>query len=1155
MDRGSDACHNLLRLVSRGSAIIAELLRLSDMVPSVFRLESKVDSGAKYASIIYDFSYFKTPNFEADFAQKLEANPGLQERDEEFKESFLDILTRFYLAFESIHKYALDVRQLVLDIEEGLYIQTTLEGLLLDQDGRQLLCEGIFLMGVMLLVLDERIEGLVREKMLVSYYRYSAERSSRDSNVDDVCNLLRSTGYAAGARRPVNYPDEFFRRTKLDQRFVELVIGRLRTDDIYNQLSGYPFPEHRSVALATQASMLFVCLFFAPEVLHAHSAVMREIVDRFFPDNWVINIHMGMTVNLIEAWEPYKSARNALANTLDYSNVRIQAKKHDAQLMTLLSQVQQLLQEGVLTEEVVLNKMNSILNKIRDANVTLRWLMLHTQPYATTDANIGKKFKQIKDCMAKESRAPQQPLEIFRLLLYTSQLELKCREIYQQLLKGKETKWEAFRSESRERMLELVDVFSGTKPLTRIEKNANLQQMFTNVATQIESLSFDDVKSVKKIVRIVQLIEEIQDLHQLESNVQVNQYVLDVKKQLHAMLKTSDLNPNILITLQIVGDLAYAWRIIDNYTVLMQKGIKDDPNLVIQLRATFLKLASALDLPLLRISQSGSPDLEPVSQYFSSELVAYVRKVLHIIPETMFGVMARIIDLQTNEVKELPTRLMKDQMRVYAQLEQRQQIAQLTHTISVFTEGILMMKTTLVGIIQIDPKKLLEDGIRKELVQQVAAALHRGLIFTGKSKQSEIISKLESVAQVMDGYRRSFEYIQDYVCIYGLKIWHEEVSRIINFNVEQECNAFIRQKVLDFDSVYQSRTAPIPKFPPLDICSVNFIGRLAREFLRITDPKSTIYVPQMRTWYDSKTKAEIVNPKLFTLMIKSIGTAGLNGLDRLMSFMINSEIHNIRRFMERNIVKDKTCQDLLMSFNLKTDEAESESAALNRYYAPLLDRAGRSWLTLNDALLRVGQMQLAKMSIAHELNTTARFESRYLISALETLNEAVLNQLARSMEKIQLTDDSCLLFELTNYLEWAGISDPLTKIYIPVKEVAFLDVILCTLVIHQMSKLTFASSIHGLTSRKPTDLCDGAPFLTGLWTFCHQFHESVFRRLCDRLSRYANHLIEQSGSGKGSEAPPDAISLVIFLRQLMSVSRINMEFSLPTPHPVLTSLP
>lgn len=55
--------------------------------------------------------------------------------------------------------------------------------------------------------------------------------------------------------------------------------------------------------------------------------------------------------------------------------------------------------------------------------------------------------------------------------------------------------------------------------------------------------------------------------------------------------------------------------------------------------------------------------------------------------------------------------------------------------------------------------------------------------------------KLKDMAATMDGFYRSFEYIQDYVSIYGLKIWQEEVSRIINYNVEQECNSFLRAKV------------------------------------------------------------------------------------------------------------------------------------------------------------------------------------------------------------------------------------------------------------------------------------------------------------------------------------------------------------------------
>lgn len=66
----------------------------------------------------------------------------------------------------------------------------------------------------MLLVLDLHIPGLVRERLLVSYYRYSAEKGG-DGKIDEICMLLRSTGFknAPDAKRAANYPAEFFRYT------------------------------------------------------------------------------------------------------------------------------------------------------------------------------------------------------------------------------------------------------------------------------------------------------------------------------------------------------------------------------------------------------------------------------------------------------------------------------------------------------------------------------------------------------------------------------------------------------------------------------------------------------------------------------------------------------------------------------------------------------------------------------------------------------------------------------------------------------------------------------------------------------------------------------------------------------------------------------
>ena len=75
------------------------------------------------------------------------------------------------------------------------------------------------------------------------------------------------------------------------------------------------------------------------------------------------------------------------------------------------------------------------------------------------------------------------------------------------------------------------------------------------------------------------------------------------------MLRTINVLPEYIAAMQCIADLSYAWLIIDNYTPFMQTSVKRDPGMVIKLRATFLKLSSALELPLIRISEVGCPPL------------------------------------------------------------------------------------------------------------------------------------------------------------------------------------------------------------------------------------------------------------------------------------------------------------------------------------------------------------------------------------------------------------------------------------------------------------------------------------------------------------------------------------------------------------------
>lgn len=157
----------LLRLIARGNAIIAELFRLSDYIPQAFQtlpVNANTNANNKYAEIIFDFKYLSNQVY---YDTLIQSKPELQTLDDEFKFNHLDILTRFYLAFESIHKYVSDLSRFLEDLEEGIYIQQNLDTVLFNQDGKQLLAESVYLYGLMLLIVDIKFDGSVREKLLI----------------------------------------------------------------------------------------------------------------------------------------------------------------------------------------------------------------------------------------------------------------------------------------------------------------------------------------------------------------------------------------------------------------------------------------------------------------------------------------------------------------------------------------------------------------------------------------------------------------------------------------------------------------------------------------------------------------------------------------------------------------------------------------------------------------------------------------------------------------------------------------------------------------------------------------------------------------------------------------------------------------------------
>jgi hypothetical protein len=55
------------------------------------------------------------------------------------------------------------------------------------------------------------------------------------------------------------------------------------------------------------------------------------------------------------------------------------------------------------------------------------------------------------------------------------------------------------------------------------------------------------------------------------------------------------------------------------------------------------------------------------------------------------------------------------------------------------------MKSTLMGILRVDPKQIFEEGIRRELVSHVVDTLDQNLVFNPKTKVNLVVLRLHLI--------------------------------------------------------------------------------------------------------------------------------------------------------------------------------------------------------------------------------------------------------------------------------------------------------------------------------------------------------------------------------------------------------------------------
>ena len=912
-----DMCNEeLLKLVARGSAVICEILRLKDYIPEPYwnKAEEKT-----YKDIIYDYSLLKKNNF-TKFEDLLKSDEELSEKDENFQINHNDVISRFFSLFLSIYQYIEDWKTFVNQVNEGKFVQHSIDTILSHKNIRPLFCESIFSVGIMLLLVDKLIPGPIREKLIISYYRYNGK--STISHFNEIFKLFERTGYISPGPiteekeecRPKKYPVDYFKRCNLDVSVIQKINGTIVGNDIYEQQLVYPTTnEYKSVTFSQQASLLVVNLFFTPDTLEKDKKNMYDIVSKHFYDNYIVSLYMGYTIDINEYWKDFKVAFSALEFNRKNNTMKDMIKENLKKIKELDDKIKRYLNEGVMTEESVLNQIEVLLNIMRDSNVTLRFFILQR--------NITK--KKYRD----EFNEKLNNKDLINLLLDLSQFEYLVKTMFQNLVFNKETMWDNDKNTCIQKLSELISYYSGNTVFSTNIKLENYSNYFEDISKKINMLDPKNPTKVgNRIGKIKDMIAGVRNLSNIYESANAKENLAIINEKLNHMLLLANVKKYYLISISKISDFSYAWIYIHDYKKELQDLLRQDSKNVLLLRATFLKLASILNFPLVRLFEIDSEDIESVTQYYSGELVKFVKDILQVIPHRVFELMNVVYTIFCNQFKEMPNRILRTQLKEFSQIEDRFRLAKAVHGISMITKGILMMEKTLMGVIEIDPKVIFEEGIRTELLKVLGDAFHKHIDF-GPDDKIDLKRKLNILFSDLDALKRSFMYIQDYINLNGSKIWSEEMHRLINFYVELEANKFLSKKIKNINDKYENLKYKIPSYPPLKNSpeSYTFLGRITRYILNLTDPKNSTFCPSNSTWYEKeKLDKEIFGIALLYKLKNALGIEGFQGLGRLLGYLNFQNLIKLQPFFSGKLFTDSLNSLSLINKNFGSPFVTSE---------------------------------------------------------------------------------------------------------------------------------------------------------------------------------------------------------------------------------------
>jgi len=362
-------------------------------------------------------------------------------------------------------------------------------------------------------------------------------------------------------------------------------------------------------------------------------------------------------------------------------------------------------------------------------------------------------------------------------------------------------------------------------------------------------------------------------------------------------------------------------------------------------------------------------------------------------------------------------------------------LAKKTHDITLLTEGMLKLDKTLMGVIELDPKRVLVVGLRNELCRKLAQILHEQFIFVagpgaqyksnneqiernakglkvqgGKAGFGEFGNKFENLRRTFVGLKRSIEYIQDFLNIQGEKIWREEFQRIVELAVEKEASKLVNKKFTS--NIDANETQFVPTFEPVDENDLTFMGRLLTAVLNSMN--KGVYLDQMSHWY-TRDGEQTFGLRFINFLHDNLGTQFLQGFDKLITYKIVSELRTLYRDYSLTLGGGSMPTELQEKYRSPENQnLVNMIRALDKRVAGNFENLSSEYLSQIQGLTRlmkprlitmllpriqtIGKLQLLRRLITRQIHFAAKVESSQFANVLITLNDSILLNLGEIKE-------------------------------------------------------------------------------------------------------------------------------------------------------------